>query len=91
MDGVLVANQRWLAGYRPPRCLDEALAARLLPAFARPRGLMAGAEEAGDPIATLPVLFHLMWRHQLRADPSLVLSDRTIVEAALALAEGWDG
>ncbi|MGP3913882.1 TnsA-like heteromeric transposase endonuclease subunit [Nonomuraea sp. 10N515B] len=91
MDGVLVANQRWLAGYRHPRCFDEALAARLLSVFVRPRGLMAGAEEAGDPIASLPVLFHLMWRHHLLADLSLVLSDRTIVEAASSRVGNWHG
>jgi len=42
---------------------------------------MDGAEMAGDPLATLPVLFHLMWRHELAADLSLVLSDRSIVRA----------
>jgi len=28
LDGVFVANQRWLAGYRHPRCLDEHIAAQ---------------------------------------------------------------
>jgi hypothetical protein len=40
---------------------------------------MAGAEVVGDPIGVLPVLFHLMWRHELAADLSLVLGDRTWV------------
>jgi hypothetical protein len=82
MGGVQVANQRWLAGYRHPRCHDEAIAARLLTVFRWPQALMAGAERAGDPIATLPVLYHLMWRHELEADLSLVLSDRTLVRTA---------
>ena len=43
---------------------------------------MEGAEAAGDPLATLPVLFHLMWRRKLTADLSLVLSHRTVVQAA---------
>ena len=43
---------------------------------------MEGAEAAGDPLATLPVLFHLMWRRQLAADLSLVLSHRTVVRRA---------
>ncbi|GAA2714947.1 TnsA-like heteromeric transposase endonuclease subunit [Micromonospora olivasterospora] len=34
MDPVVVANQRWLAGYRHPRCFDERVAALLLEAFA---------------------------------------------------------
>jgi hypothetical protein len=41
--------------------------------------LTEGAEEAGDPIATLPPLFHLMWRRELLADLSLVMSHRTVV------------
>jgi hypothetical protein len=40
---------------------------------------MEGAEAAGDPVATLPPLFHLMWRRELLADLSLVLSHRTVV------------
>ena len=40
---------------------------------------MSGAEQVGDPIAVLPVLYHLMWRHELVADLSLVLCDRTVV------------
>ncbi|MEU0480965.1 TnsA-like heteromeric transposase endonuclease subunit [Streptosporangium sp. NPDC006013] len=83
MNGVVVANQRWLAGYRHPRCMDEAVAAQLREVFAQPLALMDGAELVGDPIATLPVLFHLMWRHELEADLSLVLSDRSIVKAAM--------
>jgi hypothetical protein len=27
LDGVVVANQKWLAGYRHPRCFDEQVAA----------------------------------------------------------------
>ena len=40
---------------------------------------MSGAEQVGDPIAVLPVLYHLTWRHELVADLSLVLSDRAVV------------
>ena len=36
--------------------------------FTGPVPLMPGAAEAGDPIAVLPVLFHLLWRHVLAAD-----------------------
>jgi hypothetical protein len=81
-DPVPAANLRWLAGYRHPRCHDAVVAGRLREVFGRPRALMDGAELAGDPLATLPVLFHLMWQHELAADLSLVLSDRSIVRAA---------
>ncbi|VBA31959.1 hypothetical protein LAUMK4_05635 [Mycobacterium persicum] len=53
--------------------------ARLLEALGLGRPLMEGAEAAGDPIVTLPVLFHLMWRRELMADLSLVLGHRTVV------------
>ncbi|KAB1927086.1 TnsA-like heteromeric transposase endonuclease subunit [Micromonospora sp. ALFpr18c] len=96
LDPVLVANQRWLAGYRHPRCFDGQVAAVLLEAFARPRSLMDGAEVAGDPLRTLPVLYHLLWRRELMTDLSLVLSHRTIVQVAptidrLALVGERDG
>jgi hypothetical protein len=83
-EAIPAANLRWLAGYRHPRCHDQGVAGRLREVFACPRALMDGAERAGDPLATLPVLFHLMWRHELAADLSLVLSHRSIVRAAEA-------
>jgi hypothetical protein len=79
VGGVVAANHRWLAGYRHPRCFEPVVAAGLRSVFARPKALMAGAEAVGDPIGVLPVLFHLMWRHELAADLSLVLGDRTWV------------
>ncbi|WP_018803191.1 TnsA-like heteromeric transposase endonuclease subunit [Salinispora arenicola] len=82
LDGVLVANQHWLAGYRHPRCFDAEVAGQLMRAFQRPRRLMDGAELAGDPLRTLPVLFHLLWKRLLLADLALTLSDRTLVHAA---------
>jgi hypothetical protein len=65
---VLAANLRWLAGYRHRRCLHEQRARRLREVFAEPAGLMEGARAVGDPIAVLPVLFHLMWSGVLVAD-----------------------
>ncbi|WP_016880611.1 MULTISPECIES: TnsA-like heteromeric transposase endonuclease subunit [unclassified Rhodococcus (in: high G+C Gram-positive bacteria)] len=82
MDAVVVANQRWLAGYRHPRCFDETAATRLLGVFTTPRPLMDGAEMAGDPLGTLPVLYHLLWKQLLVADLAVVLSHRTIVRTA---------
>ena len=80
LDGVVVANQRWLAGYRHPRCFDEHVAARLLEVFNRPRALMDGAELVGDPLGVLPVLYHLLWKQLLVADLAVVLSHRTMVK-----------
>jgi hypothetical protein len=66
---VLGGNVRWLARYRHPRCAGRAeVGRRLREVFACPAPLLAGAVEAGDPLATLPVLFHLMWRQELVAD-----------------------
>ena len=45
---------------------------------------MAGAEAAGDPIAVLPVLFHLLWRHELTADLSVPRGPFTLVSAEAA-------
>ena len=44
---------------------------------------MAGAEAAGDPIAVLPVLFHLLWRHELAADLSVPLYPGTLVSPGM--------
>lgn len=67
-DGVLMANVRWLAGYRHPRVHRPEVAARLMEVFADGAGLLAGAMRVGDQIAVLPVLFHLLWRRSLIAD-----------------------
>ncbi|MEU7432935.1 TnsA-like heteromeric transposase endonuclease subunit [Streptomyces sioyaensis] len=67
-DGVLMANVRWLAGYRHPRVHRPEVAARLVKVFADGRGLLAGALRVGDQIAVLPVLFHLLWRRVLAVD-----------------------
>jgi len=60
---VLAANVRWLAGYRHSRCGCEAIAAELLQVFNKPMPLLTGSREIGDPIAVLPVLYHLLWCH----------------------------
>ncbi|WP_228566612.1 TnsA-like heteromeric transposase endonuclease subunit [Nocardia sp. SYP-A9097] len=87
LDPVLVANHRWLGGYRHPRCFDGSVAGELLETFTRPRPLMDGAEAVGDPLRTLPVLYHLLWRHWLVADLSVVLSHRTAVGVSPKLSD----
>lgn len=69
IDPLLVANVRWLSRYRHPRCAGSAELARALRrVFAEPACLSAGAAEAGDGLAVLPVVFHLMWHQVLVAD-----------------------
>lgn len=84
IDPVLGGNVRWLARYRHPRCAGPAdLAGRLRQAFAGGVPLLAGAAEAGDPLATLPALFHMMWRHDLVADVARArLGPATLVRTA---------
>jgi hypothetical protein len=79
-DAVWVANVRWLAGYRTPRCHRPGVAARLVEVFATPTPLFAGVGEVGAPIAVLPVAYHLLWRHVLVADlRSALLGPTTVV------------
>jgi hypothetical protein len=77
----LLANVRWLAGYRHPRHHLPDVAAALLAAFADPASLLDGAEQVGDPIAVLQVLFHLLWRHELHASLDRPLHPDVVVTA----------
>ena len=80
LEAVRAANLRWLAGYRHPRCLDPGRGGRVRREFEEPRPLMDGARQAGDPIAVLPVLYHLLWRHVLEADlDTALLSPSSVV------------
>jgi hypothetical protein len=80
-DQTWMNNIRWLAGYRHRRHLLEPAASDLLAAFSQPLALGDGAALAGDPIAVLPVLFHLMWSGRLSADLSERLEITTTVAA----------
>jgi hypothetical protein len=83
LPAVRAANLRWLAGYRHPRYARAAVMASLREVFAGPRPLRAGAAEAGDPVAVLPVLFAMLWRGELAADlDSQVLDAASTVRAA---------
>jgi hypothetical protein len=50
-----------------------------LAAFAEPAPLMATAESLGNPIAVLPVLYHLLWRGELVTDLSVPLHEASMV------------
>ena len=80
-DPVLTANVTWLSRYRHPRFGVGDVAARLVEVFTGPVPLMPGVAEAGDPIAVLPVLFHLLWCHILTADLAARLTAGTLVVA----------
>ncbi len=86
-DPVLLANVRWLSRYRHPRCLHRTAPDRLREVFATPGPLLTGADTAGERLATLPALFHLLWLQELAADdlPVELLGPRTVVRLA---AEG---
>ncbi|WP_214367032.1 TnsA-like heteromeric transposase endonuclease subunit [Pseudonocardia sp. H11422] len=79
---TLLANARWLAGYRHPRHDLPEVAAALRAVFAAPAGLVEGAEAVGDPIAVLPVLFHLLWRRELHVDLARPLHPDAVVTGA---------
>jgi len=78
-DRVRTANITWLARYRYQRCGSPDAERLLLKVFADPVPLMAGAAAAGDPLAVLPALFHLMWRHVLVTDLDVRLTAGTMV------------
>ncbi|PSL42909.1 hypothetical protein B0I31_1343 [Saccharothrix carnea] len=84
-DEVLLANVRWLAGYRHPRFAVEAARQGRGPAlrtvFSTPRPLLEGVEWVGEPIAVLPVAYHLLWRGQLRCKLNVPMSMEMPVHA----------
>ncbi|WP_231584699.1 TnsA-like heteromeric transposase endonuclease subunit [Mycobacterium haemophilum] len=81
-EPTLVGNMRWLAGYRHPRHDHRQVAGLLVDVFATPSRLMDGAARVGDPIAVLPVLFHLLWRQTLSADLARPLSEMSVIAVA---------
>jgi hypothetical protein len=80
-DRVVTANLRWLSAYRHPRHDLPETSQRLRSVFETPASLMAGAERVGDPVAVLPVLFHLLWRQELSVDLSVPLHPDSVVAA----------
>jgi hypothetical protein len=83
LDQPYRVNLRWLARYRHRRCHQAWAADRLREVFGEPVPLLAGAERVGDRLAVLPVLYHLLWRHELVADlTSTPLGADTVVHLA---------
>ncbi|WP_017207156.1 TnsA-like heteromeric transposase endonuclease subunit [Mycobacteroides abscessus] len=86
VDPVLLANMRWLSGYRHPRVLRAGIATELISVFSATSPLLHGVRQVGDPIHVLPVLYHLLWHGRLVADfCSEPLSESTMITAAKAV------
>jgi hypothetical protein len=81
---TMLANVRWLAGYRHPRHGLAEVSTALRAVFAHPTRLLDGAEQVGDPLAVLPVLFHLLWHQKLHVELSMPLHTDAIVTAVSA-------
>jgi hypothetical protein len=81
---VLVGNVRWLSAYNHPRHRLADTATALLTVFATPAGLINGAGQVGDPIAVLPVLYHLFWQHELHVDLRWPLHPDAVVTTVAA-------
>jgi len=84
IDPVLRANVRWLSRYRHQRCRREPAATALLETFTPGLPLLAGVAQAGDPVAVLPVAYHLLWRRELACDLSVLLSGASMAWRAPA-------
>ncbi|MFJ2444051.1 TnsA-like heteromeric transposase endonuclease subunit [Streptomyces sp. NPDC087658] len=78
-DPVLVANVRWLAGYRHPRHGAGPWIPALVAAFGRPRPAVEVVRNLGDPIAVWPALFHTLWSGVLRVRLDEPLHERVLV------------
>lgn len=81
-EPVQMANVRWLSGYRHLRNRVDDVAERLGEVFREPRTLVDGARAAGDPLAVLPTLFHLLWCGDLTTELTVPLSDGSLVGRA---------
>jgi hypothetical protein len=83
---VLAANVRWLSGFRHRRCGNAPAGSELVRRVAAGPVTLAGlAGCAGDRLAVLPALYHLLWRGVLAADLAAApLSGRTVVWAGRA-------
>ncbi|MFE5097706.1 TnsA-like heteromeric transposase endonuclease subunit [Streptomyces sp. NPDC056638] len=81
-DPVLVANVRWLAGYRHPRFAAGARGRSLVGAFASPPPAVDVVRELGDPIAVWPAVFHALWSGVLWVRLDEPLHERVVVSVA---------
>ncbi|WP_338014288.1 TnsA-like heteromeric transposase endonuclease subunit [Streptomyces sp. CB02009] len=81
-DPMLVANVRWLAGYRHPRYAAGPWMPALVEAFRSPRPAVEAVRELGEPIALWPAVFHALWSGVLRVRLDEPLHERAVVSVA---------
>lgn len=81
-DPLWLANVRWLAGYRLARFRIEPTVTALIRLAGDPCPLAWAAAQVGDPIAVLPVLYHLLWSGELRTDMTERLDGPSVVSTA---------
>lgn len=86
-DPVLVANVRWLAGYRHPRYAAGPWMPALAEAFGNPRPTVEVVCDLGDPIAVWPAVFHALWSGVLQVRLDEPLHERAVVSVARQEAE----
>lgn len=83
-DPAVLANVRWLAGYRRPQHHTDRLRGHVLGA-ARNAGALGGAaclaaRTSGAPeVVVRPVLFHLMWHRAITADLTRLFDNDTVL------------
>jgi len=86
VGAMLLANVRWLAGYRHPRHARIVEADAAQEVFGTGLALGEGAGRLGDPLRVLPGLYHWLWHGQLHAAgiERVALSPATPVGAVAA-------
>lgn len=81
VDPLLLANVRWLAGYRHRRCVNAAHVSGLCEVFRDRVPMAEGVAAVGDRLAVLPTLFHLLWTRVLSAElRAEALHSSTVIE-----------
>lgn len=82
-QAAVVANVRWLAGYRHPRYRGgPLLRAAVREVFAGAQPLAEGAAAVGDPLQVLPVVYHALWWGHLVTRLDEPLDHRALVWAS---------
>ena len=82
---TLLANLRWLAGYRRPELVDRRVCVEVMAHVEGPvsiEQLQAGVAAHGAPDRSRSAILHLLWRGDLTADLSACLSSHTVVARA---------
>lgn len=78
-DPVFDANVSWLAGFKKPPALFDEFAGLLLELAWGGSAIEDLMDPFELPALVKPVLFHLLWTHELSVDLSVLLSDASVV------------